>query len=134
MNSESDVNGRVFYSFGVNADTGAVFENRIQTGSIPATIVSGAVILGHRQSLRANNGSLIIVSLVVWVPGWVLRSYAASQFTRLRAFFIFLGFLRGFFLFWGHTRLFLRFFVALLFFTHDVCPSVRSNSQPLSEI
>jgi hypothetical protein len=91
-------------------------------------------MLGHTQSLRANHGSLIMVSLVAWVMAWVLRSYEASQFTRLRAFFIFLGFLRGFFLFWGHTRLFLRFFVALLFFTHDVCPSVRSNSQPLSEI
>lgn len=42
-------------------------------------IVSGAAILGHsKQSSRANNSSLIIVSLVVWVPGWVLRSYAVS--------------------------------------------------------
>ena len=47
-------------------------------------------------------------------------------------FFIFLGFLCGFLLFWRHTRQFLCFFVALLFFTHDICPSVKSTSQTLS--
>ena len=70
-------------------------------------------MLGHTQSLRANHGSLIMVSLVAWVTAWVLRSYEASQFTRLRAFSFFLAFFAAFFSF-GVIRG--CFFASLLLF------------------